>query len=270
MSWDLVLQNGVAATNSDALADAACPPLGAPGSVRALISSVHPDVDWSDPAWGVLDSDAWSIEFNMGNAETIDSIMLHVRGSGDPLPAIVALCTKTGWTALDLSTGQLLDPRKPSSRGWMDFQSFRDQIQSLAEIGDPAILRRSRLRLEDATILRSSGREGEQRHELSSFAEVLFDRGTNWASVVLAVSALGLGALLKVVIPIVWLGWLAVILLTCLGLLFAMTARTDVLVLKAASGTVVIPLVDTPAEIRAFKEVLSGALSPDRKAIPPG
>lgn len=249
MSWDLVLQH----------ADAH--PLGEADSVRALISSVHPAVDWSDPAWGTLDSGHWSIELNIGDSPIVHSIMLHVRGSGDPLPAIAALCTKTGWDVLDLSSGELLDPRDPSPRGWVEFQAFRDGIRSLVETGDPATLRRSRLRLEDATLVRTAGRSSGERYELAAFTEVRFDRGTNWASVVLAMIALGIGIFLKIVIPIAWLGWLCAALLVGLALLFAITARTDILVLRAADRKIVVPLVDTPDEIRAFKVLVIDALN---------
>jgi len=262
MSWDVVLQNARVAVDSNEAADAgSASALGSADSVRALISEVHRRVDWNDPTWGVLDGDRWSIEFNLGDSQTTDSIMLHVRGRGDPLPAITAICKRTGWTAFDSSSGELLDLQNPSPQGWLAFQAFRDELQSLAEVRDASTLRRSGLKLEGATLVRSHGRNGDERFELRSFSEVRLGRGTNWASVLVAVVSLGIAILLKIVVPIVWLGWLSFILLAGVGLLFVSTARTDTLLLKTTDGSIVLPLVDTPAEVRAFHSLLTEALS---------
>ena len=78
-------------------------PLGPSGQVRRSISTHLPGVDWSDP------------------------IMVHVRGRGDAIAAMLAFANPLGWSLLDCSTGEFLDPENPSSEGWTGFQAFRDQ-----------------------------------------------------------------------------------------------------------------------------------------------
>ena len=58
----------------------------------------------------------------------MDSIMLHVRGGGDAVTPIVAMCRNCGWQALDFSTGKLIDLDHPSSESWQRFQAYRDKI----------------------------------------------------------------------------------------------------------------------------------------------
>jgi hypothetical protein len=115
---------------ADAPPDFKAVPLGEASEVRQRISTVLPQVDWTDPAWGTLDGEGFSIEFNTKAEGTIDGLMLHVRGNGDPLPAIGSLCRQNGWAALDMTTGDFLDAANPSRAGWDDFREFRDQIKS--------------------------------------------------------------------------------------------------------------------------------------------
>lgn len=128
MSWDVVIMK----TPGDGEGTPQ-PTLGDAGPVREAISRCLPNVDWSDPAWGVLEGAGWSIEFNFAAAGPVDSFMLHVRGGGDPLGAITKLCRENDWVALDMSTGDYLDLRSPSDAGWKSFQGFRDSVLSHVE-----------------------------------------------------------------------------------------------------------------------------------------
>jgi len=143
MSWDVVVsavkwQPGMEASLSR--------PLGEAGDVRRQVSAALPDTNWSDPAWGLLERADWSIEFNTDAIGTVESMMLHVRGEGDPLSAISRLCQETGWFAFDTTTGEFLDPSNPCSAGWDDFRGFRDEIaasesqRARLEINWPVIL----------------------------------------------------------------------------------------------------------------------------------
>jgi hypothetical protein len=61
MSWDIFIFS----QDPRHLAKGAKPaPLGDAAEVRAKISKSLPDVNWKDPAWGVLEGKGWSIEFN--------------------------------------------------------------------------------------------------------------------------------------------------------------------------------------------------------------
>ena len=126
MSWDVTILSAKHVDGSDAEP----PPLGDAGDVRKAVSSALPGVDWSDPAWGTLEGKGWSIEFNTEAEGTVGDMMLHVRGGGDPLPAITKLCTQNGWVALDMSTGDYIELEAPSDASWKEFQGFRDSVVS--------------------------------------------------------------------------------------------------------------------------------------------
>lgn len=130
MSWDVFLFDGPSTPDpiDGAPNDWKPEPIGSSESARAAISAEHPAVDWRDPTWGVLDGEGWSIEFNVGKDEIVDSIALHVRGGGDPLPAITSLCRANAWVAFDTSTGELLNLERPSREGWSGFTAFRDEV----------------------------------------------------------------------------------------------------------------------------------------------
>jgi hypothetical protein len=131
MSWDVMVFNfgGRPPRSLDELPDDHKPdPLGSLEAVRDLISARLPDVDWSDPTWGIYENDGFSIEFNIGNDDPVDSIMLHVRGDGDPISSLLQVANPNQWTLFDCSTDQFLDPNNPSQQGWQDFQTFRDQV----------------------------------------------------------------------------------------------------------------------------------------------
>ncbi len=131
MSWDVtVLHLREKLESVGDLNDENTLPLGAASDVREAISAALPTVDWSDPTWGGYLGEGFSIEFNMGNDDPIQDMMLHVRGGGDAISAIMRFVVPNGWVALDCSTSEFLDPANPSDAGWADFQELRDQVRS--------------------------------------------------------------------------------------------------------------------------------------------
>ncbi|MFE7096011.1 hypothetical protein [Streptomyces erythrochromogenes] len=129
MSWDvLLLRLPDGTTSVQAMADDCTPPpLGPQEEVLAAVSRAVPEADLSDPTWGSLLGPTWSVELNIGEEDPVDSIMLHIRGSGDDvLTPVFRLAGALGCKALDCSTGDLLAPRELS--GWYAFQEFRDRV----------------------------------------------------------------------------------------------------------------------------------------------
>lgn len=129
MSWDVIAfdYQGSPPSLQNWKEDLRSLPLGSPGEVRTKIDAHLPGVDWSDPAWGVYWGEGFSFEFNLGRDESIDSVMVHVRGSGDAIGALLKFATPNGWSLLDCSMTEWIDPADPSSAGWEGFQAFRDR-----------------------------------------------------------------------------------------------------------------------------------------------
>jgi hypothetical protein len=131
MSWDVMVFNlaeGAPKNLGEWPTDYQPPPLGPASEVRAAISNALPGVEWSTPHWGRYGGDGFTFEFNTGDGETIDCIMVHVRGGGDSISALLQFSVPNGWTLLDCSTSEFIDPKKPSQDGWEGFQAYRDKI----------------------------------------------------------------------------------------------------------------------------------------------
>jgi len=136
MSWDVMVFNyhGSPPKDFDDLPDDHKPdPLGPADEVRASVSKYLPGVDWSDPTWGDFVGEGFSIEFNVGNDDPITDMMLHVRGGGDAISAILQFAKPNKWSLLDSSTGDFIDPDNPSQEGWEGFQAFRDKMLDTLE-----------------------------------------------------------------------------------------------------------------------------------------
>ncbi|MEU8181705.1 hypothetical protein AB0B85_11195 [Micromonospora sp. NPDC049044] len=130
MSWDVLIVAAPPHTGSvDQLPqDFDPPPLGTGPEIRRRLRENFPDLDLADPAWGLLGGPTWSIEFNIGSDDPVDSIMLHVRGGDDVLPVVARVVAVTGGRALDISTGVFLTDDCARSAGWHGFQQYRDDI----------------------------------------------------------------------------------------------------------------------------------------------
>ncbi|MFG3092849.1 hypothetical protein [Streptomyces sp. CAI-85] len=128
MSWDVLLlrlPEGVGSLH-ELPADCTSAPLGRQSDVLVTVKQAVPEVDLSDPTWGELSGLTWSIELNIGS-DPVDSIMLHVRGSGDDaLRPVFRLAEALRCKVLDLTEGDLIVPGQAS--GWRAFQRFRDRV----------------------------------------------------------------------------------------------------------------------------------------------
>lgn len=120
MSWDVILSRTNDANESV--------PLGSQLKVRAAITQVFPEVNCHDPHWLSLDEGDYSIEFNLGQAEPIAHIALHVRGHDTVINAIERLCNATGWHAFDTTTGADIDFNNSPAAGLQRWRSYRDQV----------------------------------------------------------------------------------------------------------------------------------------------
>lgn len=139
MSWDVYIMS---ASGAGGMAPGADPndediaPLGIRETVHSAIRSVFPTVDLSDRSWGVLEGEGYTIEFNMGTDDSVGGMMLHVRGGGDVIPAIKALCDHTGWLAYDLQAGEFMAFDAASEESWQEWQAFRDRAVGSSESKD--------------------------------------------------------------------------------------------------------------------------------------
>lgn len=125
MSWDVIFLKSKIDLEDPNLD---LEPLGDKTEIINNLTSLLPDLDFSDRDWGMLSTEDFSIEFNIGNEETVDSLMLHIRGGGDPLGVIKAICDATNWGALDTQNTQFIDTDNISKESWEAFQAYRNKV----------------------------------------------------------------------------------------------------------------------------------------------
>ncbi|WP_415952683.1 hypothetical protein [Streptomyces sp. KLOTTS4A1] len=134
MSWDVILLRlpDDITSAQEIPADYTPDPLGRRDDVLAAVTQAVPDADLSDPEWGELTGPTWSIELNIGSQDPVDSVMLHIRGSGDGvLTPILRLAEALRCKALDCAEGDLITPGQTT--GWHAFQQFRDRVMGPAQ-----------------------------------------------------------------------------------------------------------------------------------------
>ena len=112
MSWDIFIQQFPA--NARTVAEIpdtfTAAPIGSRSDLIAKIRAALPDADFTDPAWGVLNGDDYSIEFGLGDDDPLYGITLHVRGSDAVLPKVTRVLEVLGLRAIDSWTGEFFDP----------------------------------------------------------------------------------------------------------------------------------------------------------------
>ncbi len=99
-------------------------PLGDEAAVATAISLAFPSAEWSGSTSAVCRGSNFEIEFGFEDLASSNSVLLHVHGSGDPIPSILGLTKGNGWLAVDCSTGEFIDPRNPSYEGWEGFKDL--------------------------------------------------------------------------------------------------------------------------------------------------
>jgi hypothetical protein len=129
MSWDILIMDlppGVRAVN-DIPHDFRPRALGNRSDLIASVMSAAPMADFSDQSWGTIDGGGFSIEVNIGDAEVVESIMLHVRGGDGSIALIAEILHALKASAVDVQTGELfsIDTAPGSLGAW---RAYRDRV----------------------------------------------------------------------------------------------------------------------------------------------
>jgi hypothetical protein len=128
MSWDVILMNvlpdkTISYDFSDDLSD-----LGPRSQVLSTLAALFPNIDFTDPMWGFLESDGYSIQFNIGDRDPVEMITLHIHGSDSVIGVIKQICEHTRWRAFDTTTGDFIDFEKQPAAGLTQWRTYRDKV----------------------------------------------------------------------------------------------------------------------------------------------
>lgn len=130
MSWDIFVQDLPRdARRVEDIPDEFVPaPLGPRSKIIAAILEVAPSADFSNPSWGIIDGDDWSIDVSLGDAEECESFAFHVRGGDAAVGVIEAILRRLNLRALDAQTGDFFVAGPEALGSFQRWRSYRDQI----------------------------------------------------------------------------------------------------------------------------------------------
>lgn len=129
MSWDVFVQDlpQEAKNAEDIPSDFRPAPIGKRSVIIERIREVLPTADFSDPAWGRIDGDDWSIEVNIGVQEECNGFALQIRGGDAAVGAVEAILQRLHLRALDTQTGNFFKAGPESIDSFRKWRAYRDQ-----------------------------------------------------------------------------------------------------------------------------------------------
>jgi hypothetical protein len=130
MSWDIFVQDfpQEAKTVTDIPMDFRPRSLGKRSAIIERIRAVVPAADFSDPSWGVIDGDGWSIEVSMGDEQECRSFVFHVRGGDGSVGAVEAILRDLGLRAMNSETGDFFVSGSAALDSFRKWRAYRDQV----------------------------------------------------------------------------------------------------------------------------------------------
>jgi hypothetical protein len=103
-------------------------PVGKRTEIINCISGVVPTADFSDPSWGLIDGNDWSIEVNLGPDEECRSFAFHVRGGDAAAGVVAAILQKLNLRALDSQTGEFFVAGHEAIESFGRWKKYRDDL----------------------------------------------------------------------------------------------------------------------------------------------
>jgi hypothetical protein len=77
-----------------------------------------------------FEGDGFSMQFYGFESQPLQTFYVDVRGSGNPLPALAALCRRNGWVAIECANRSTIGLTGTAAAGWDAFQKYRDNAIS--------------------------------------------------------------------------------------------------------------------------------------------
>ncbi|MEM6820159.1 MAG: hypothetical protein AAF578_15375 [Pseudomonadota bacterium] len=130
MSWDIFVQDlpKDAASVADIPEDFVPKDIGGRSDVIATITAVVPEADFSDPSWGLIDGKDWSIEVNIGDAETCSGFAFHVRGGDQAIGVIDTVLRALDLRAIDAQTGEFFVAGPDAQASLSKWREYRGTV----------------------------------------------------------------------------------------------------------------------------------------------
>jgi hypothetical protein len=130
MSWDIIAQD----LPADVAAVAEIPddfqprPIGNRHQLIARIRKVVPQIDFTDPSWGIIEGDDWSIEVSIGEEDICNSIGFHVRGADGAVGAVAAILDELKLRAIDCQSSEFFTTGPETLESFQTWRRYRDRV----------------------------------------------------------------------------------------------------------------------------------------------
>jgi len=130
MSWDIFVQD----LPPDAKSVADIPSGFRPESIgkRSMIiegiKELVPTADFSDPTWGLIDGEDWSIEISIRPEEDCRGFVFHVRGGDAAAGTVAAILQHLQLRALDSQTGGFFVAGADAVESFRKWRIYRDKL----------------------------------------------------------------------------------------------------------------------------------------------
>jgi len=86
-----------------------------------------------------FEGEGFIIQFYAGDTPLLESVGAEVRGDGNPIPALAALCVPNGWGVVNVSDGSIVELSQIAAPEWERFRKWRDTaVRSLKSAGRPS------------------------------------------------------------------------------------------------------------------------------------
>ncbi len=130
MSYDIFVQDlpPDAKTVEDIPSDFRPAAIGERWLIIEKIKVVVPGADFSDPAWGRIQGDNWSIEMNMGANEHCGGFAIHIRGGAGAFGVVEAILRALKLRALDPQAGGFFVADQGAIDSFNRWRAYRDQV----------------------------------------------------------------------------------------------------------------------------------------------
>lgn len=102
--------------------------IGKRTTIVEQIRKVVPSAYFSNPGWGTIDGDDWSIEINMGPRDDCESFAFHVRGGDAAVGVVAAILQQLKLRAVNSQTGEFFVAGAEAMEAFNKWRIYRDQI----------------------------------------------------------------------------------------------------------------------------------------------
>ena len=129
MSWDIFVADipVEAQTLDDIPGDFVPGTIGSRSELIAKMKEVVSFADFSNPAWGTIEGEGFSIDVNLGSDEAVESFAFHVSGDDLAAGVVAEILLHLNLRALDSGTGDIFD-HADAAAGLQRWRAYANKV----------------------------------------------------------------------------------------------------------------------------------------------